>query len=386
MRLANGRSEATQTRGAQPADGSASAVVSVVGFPPGSLVRLFQRNPSGDIEAYRVVQRVEARWAATWCGTRPLEVLPVVLAGFDLAAPIDLETLTFSLSVYENGRFRELYADLSIVPQGERYAPAVVNPPADPLQRRRQPLPLIEVEDLHAGVLPPAWQDWLPDVDAATADFAAGTLTLRCGANGLANLQALDFTGDPGASTTEATGLRVLELRRSLAGSYPGYHHPPCHAHLYDPLPQPEPDPCLDCPPLPGVLPLPPGPCPDIAEQPPVFSRPSGAVGAAAAGAALRAAGRPGGADRPARAGTGTGFRSQPGDGLAAAVRQQLRRPVLPVGACYRPAAPGRASGARHPAQRARRRSHCPHRSQRGGAQSARQRPAGVGAGLLPWR
>lgn len=270
VRLANGRSEATQTRGAQPADGSASAVASVVGFPVGSLVRLFQRNLSGDIEAYRVVQRVEPVGGyLVW--DSPLDVLPVVLAGFDLAAPIDLETVTFSLSVYENGRLRELYADLSIVPQGERYAPAVISPPADPLQRRRQPLPLIEVEDLHAGVLPPVWQDWLPDVDAATPDFAAGTLTLRCGTDGLANLQAVDFTGDPGAS---ASGLRVLELEEEVSlVAIPDILIRPAAPIVYDPLPQPEPDPCLDCPPPPGVLPLPPGPCPDIAEQPPVFSR-----------------------------------------------------------------------------------------------------------------
>ncbi len=270
VRLANGRSEATQTSGSQPADGSASAVASVVGFPPGSLVRLFQRNLSGDIEAYRVVQRVEPVGGyLVW--DSPLDVLPMVLAGFDLAAPIDLETVTFSLAVYENGRLRALCPDLSIVPQGERYAPAIINLPADPLQRRREPLPLIEVEDLHAGLLLPTWQDWLPDVDAATPDFSAGTLSLRCGADGLANLQALDFTGDPGAS---ATGLRVLEMEEEVSlVAIPDILIRPAPPTVYDPLPQPEPDPCIDCPPPPGVLPLPPGPCPDIAEQPPVFSR-----------------------------------------------------------------------------------------------------------------
>lgn len=273
VRLANGRSEATQTRGAQPADGSASAVGLVVGFPPGSLVRLFQRNPSGDSEAYRVVQRVEPVGGyLVW--DSPLDVLPVSMPGFDLTAPIDLETVTFSLAVYENGRLRSLYADLSIVPQGERYAPQVINPPADPLQRRKEPLPLIEVEDLHAGVLPPTWQDWLPDVNAASPDFAAGMLTLRCGADGLANLQPQDFTGDPGSSAAEATGLRVLELEEEVSlVAVPDILIRPAPPIMYDPLPQPEPDPCLDKPLPPGVLPLPPGPCPDIAEQPPVFSR-----------------------------------------------------------------------------------------------------------------
>ncbi|MGB5058739.1 MAG: hypothetical protein WBO48_08595, partial [Candidatus Promineifilaceae bacterium] len=211
VRLANGRSRATTTYLTQPPTGAASSVASIVGFPVGSLVRLFQK-PGGtaEIEAYRVVTAVDPTdRCLTW--DAPLKLVPAFVGDpvFDLSAPIDLETVTYTLSVLENGEIRAVYEDLSIMPAHERYAPALIRLP-EPLDDEQPPPPLIQVKNAHAGSPPPpSWADWLPDVDAATPQFTAGLLTLIGGTDGLTNLQAADFTGD--LSALERRGLRALE-------------------------------------------------------------------------------------------------------------------------------------------------------------------------------
>ena len=59
VRLSKGVTASTQTTGAQPADGSASAVGSTLEFPPGTLVRLFQVNASGTMDTYSVVAKAD---------------------------------------------------------------------------------------------------------------------------------------------------------------------------------------------------------------------------------------------------------------------------------------------------------------------------------------
>ena len=272
VRLANGRSRATTTYLTQPPTGTASNVASIVGLPVGSLVRLFQK-PGGtaEIEQYRVVTAVDPTdRCLTW--DAPLKLVPAFVGDpvFDLSAPIDLETVTYTLSVLENGEIRAVYEDLSIMPAHERYTPALIRLP-EPVDDEQPPPPLIQVTNAHAGSPPPpSWADWLPDVDAATPQFAAGLLTLIGGTDGLTNLQAADFTGD--LSALERRGLRALEKIEDVSlVACPDILIQPAPPLHFDPLPPPEVDPCLPpCPPLPppSAPPLP----PIVTEQPPQFS------------------------------------------------------------------------------------------------------------------
>lgn len=270
VRLANGRSRATQTLGTQPADGAASVVTSVVGYTVGTLVRLFQKPASSaEIEAYRIVTAVDATDRhLTW--DTPLPLVPAIPGDpvFDLNAPIDLETITFTLTVYEDGDIRAIYDDLSIIPAHERYAPDVIHVSESPDETAAPP-PLIQVFDEHISDPPPSnWADWLPDVDAQTLQFNAGLLTLDGGTDGLTHLQATDFTGDIGA--IERRGLRALEKIEEVSLiTCPDILIQPTPPLQFDPLPPPEVDPCLPlCASEPLAAPLP----AVVTEQPPQFS------------------------------------------------------------------------------------------------------------------
>lgn len=269
VRLGTSRSEATQTVGAQPPAGEYSAVDSIVAFAVGTLVSLFQENASGTVNVWRVVTAVDPAGGHLFWDA-PLPVLPTV-PGFDLTQPIELETAAFTLTVYERGRVKALYEDLSIVPDSPRYVVDMVNLSPQERAAQERPLPLIEVVNLHAGAVPASWEDWLPDIDATTPTFSQGLLTLQCGLDGLENLTPADFTGDPGA--VDRRGLRTLEEVDEVGlVAIPDILIQPVEPPVFAPLPEPEPDPCIDCPAPPLPIPPPPGPCPDIVEQPPLFS------------------------------------------------------------------------------------------------------------------
>jgi phage tail sheath protein FI len=259
VRLGEGVSAETTTIGTQPPTGDATRVTSIVGFAVGTLVRLTQLAGATLNKTLRVVT-----------GGNPLNQqlhwdspLPLAGAGkFDLTQPIDLESVTFTLAVYEQGRLQTIYADLSLVPANECYVVSTVV--ADPNG-------LIAVRDLHAGIAPDAWGGWLPDISAETTRFKQGVLSLQCGTDGLANLTAADFIGSPSASVR--TGLRTFELVQDVSLlAIPDIMIQPQAAAVIEPLPAPELDPCVDPPAPPLPLPLPPGVCPDLAEQPPTFN------------------------------------------------------------------------------------------------------------------
>ena len=247
IRLANGRSDATQTRrgASQETDGYSLRVQSVVGFRQGSLVRLFQANGGDLVEQYNMVATVDYHdRRLTW--EEPLKLTPSFPGDpiFDLTDTIDLETDTFTLTVYEEGEIRAIYSDRTIIATHEQYVGQIVDT-GQPLADDQLP-PLVNVINLHeSDPAPSDWSDWLPDVNATTADFNAGVLTLKGGKDGLANLEIIDFIGDMGES--ERIGLRVLELVDEVSlVAIPDILIQPTPPVQYAPLPEPPPpDPCL---------------------------------------------------------------------------------------------------------------------------------------------
>ena len=180
---------ATQTRGsiAQPADRMSSYVDSLAGFEPGALVKVYQAVPA-PLAAWHVVEKLDPD-AHRLLWTIPLEL------GFDLTQPIGFETREFSLSVYESGELREIFAGLSLRPEHARYITKAIGPDTSRF---------IRVEDL-LSITP--WPDRLPNPSAPNLKF--GRLYLRSGRDGTAALRTIDFTGDPLAD--EKRGLRSLE-------------------------------------------------------------------------------------------------------------------------------------------------------------------------------
>jgi phage tail sheath protein FI len=227
---------ATRTRAgvAQPADRASSFVETVAGLRPFTLLKVFQDlSPAPSVETWHLAAAVDVfdtriEWDA------PLE------AGFDLTKPIAVESLEFSISVYDAGILREVFPQLSLVPEHERYAPNAIQAGTSSL---------IRVTDLGAPGPP---QDRIPDVLAPNLDRAR--LYLEGGRNGTAALTVDDFLGDPAASTR--TGLRTLELVSGIGMvAIPDLLMQPAPPVEFAPPPRTPPDPCGLCPPPPREVP-----------------------------------------------------------------------------------------------------------------------------------
>ena len=224
---------ATRTNGVQPAGGGSSIVDSVTGMSIGTVVRAFQ---DGDVPVHRIVRRVDhARRLLLW--DAPL--------AFDLTKPMQFESVSFTLSVTENGRVRETFADLSLEPtDAKRYAPLAVNGVSR----------FIHLEALVTSSPVPESH---PDPQSPALE--GGRLVLRGGRDGIAALRTLHFTGT--TTTEERRGLRTLELVDEVALlAIPDVlieRVPP--VEFAPPPPPPEPDPCFPAPPAPQIAPpLPP--------------------------------------------------------------------------------------------------------------------------------
>jgi phage tail sheath protein FI len=207
---------ATATSGVQPTSGAVSFVQSVVGFPAGSLVRLYQ---AGSPVGFRLVTSVDA-------STNLLEWDAALAPQFDVTKDISMETVEFSLLVLVSGSAKEIFDGLSLVPTHPRYVKNAVTSA------------WIAATDL-AG--PGAVAMRLPD--PAAPQLNEGILTLSGGRDGIAALQPGDFTGDPGSS--DKTGLRTLEDVEEVAiVAVPDIMIEPSAAVLHAPLPPPTPEPC----------------------------------------------------------------------------------------------------------------------------------------------
>ncbi|HEX2093621.1 MAG TPA: phage tail sheath C-terminal domain-containing protein [Longimicrobiaceae bacterium] len=186
----------------------ATVVASIDRFARYTAVRITQE---GAAPAYRVVSDVDAnRKCLFWVHPDPAArtAYDTPLAGFLPDAPLRIESVEYALLVYEGGRFVRAYPTLSPVPEHERYAARVLAAP-DPVRpadlqgelpaapepvvvEELRPLPLLDFVPLHTG------------------DETARALT--GGRDGLALLQAGDFTGEP-ADPQDSTETRAARTR-----------------------------------------------------------------------------------------------------------------------------------------------------------------------------
>ena len=224
----------------QPPQADVLLVDTVMGFAAGSLVRVLQ---PGVPPAYGIVARADSR-------ARRIEFRNPLPAAFVRTTPIELETLSFALSVYARGDLRELIADVSLDPEHERY---VERAAAASRHLRAKVLPL-------AGPL----QDRLP---ARRGPDAGARYSLRGGRDGIAALRPEHFTGR--ASSTGATGLAAFATvdEPAIVAIPDALIEPrPARQRVGPP---PPPDPCL--PGAPAPLEAPPSE-PAIVERTPSLS------------------------------------------------------------------------------------------------------------------
>ena len=231
----------------QPPGREASRVESVTGFRKYSLVKIFQPHSPTDLVTYRRVADIDP-------GSRMLIWDTPLSPTYNLAQPISLEVLEFSLSVLVKGEVQEIFSGLSLVPGHARYVEKIAGPGLSNY---------VQATDLHSPSAPPGN---LPDPTAP--NLFSGVLALANGRDGIAALTPADFTGDPGSETRQ--GLRALEdVEEVSMVAIPDILIQPVPPVLTVPQPRPQPDPCLPCS-LPA--PVAPPPAPALVEKAPTFS------------------------------------------------------------------------------------------------------------------
>jgi hypothetical protein len=249
---------ATASSLSQPASGDYSFVQSVVGFPPFSLVRVYQTQAPPAI-GYRTVTMVNP-------ATNLLQWDTPLTPQFNVSLPISFETVEFGLTVYVSGSAQETFSGLSLNPSHPRYVENIVNP-----RTQKQPMPpqvgmpsqYIRVKDLHSATPAP---NNLPDPSAPQLDD--GVLTLWGGRDGIAALQVTDYTGN--LASEKKWGIRALEDVDEISiVAAPDILIEPSPAIIYTTPPQKPANPCLPCSTVaPGV----PQPVPPPVEAAPQFS------------------------------------------------------------------------------------------------------------------
>jgi hypothetical protein len=217
------------------------------------------------------------------------------LTGVDLARPLLIESIEYTLLVFEAGRLVRAYPRLSAVPEHPRYGPHLLGPggvprgesirlvPSQPQPRTPSTDGIPRPADLGDAVPPPPepvvieelrplpLTGFVPlDVSDETARLLVG------GADGLAHLRPEDFSGNPafvndavGPHERGARGFRALDAVDEVTTiAIPDLHIRPVPVAPRAPLPPCESDPCL-----PETVPPPVATQPAILrEDPPVFT------------------------------------------------------------------------------------------------------------------
>jgi uncharacterized protein len=242
-------------------DPTASRVISVAHFEPGTLVRLVQPG-AAPVSHVRTVEEVDGeRQRLIW--SRPLD------KAFALDVPAFIESIEYTLTVYWLGRVVAIYEGLSVVPEHPRFAPNVVA--ESPVQRRDSrtdilppPPPLVVVSDVRPVIAPEDLLEETPEPSLLTG-----------GRDGLETLTVRDFIGEAEdvletdeQKTKKRRGLRALETIDEVSLiAIPDIHIQPVLPPRTAPLPSFR-DPCLEGPPDPAAPKVP----PVFPEMPPIFS------------------------------------------------------------------------------------------------------------------
>lgn len=245
VRLTVSLATETRTRSrAAPDPADRLTLERVVNLTAGGTLALAQ---AGAPAARRVIAAVDA--------VNRQVMLDAPLAGFDLAAaadgtrPIVARRLSFALSVSENGRLAETFADLDL--------PAPAAPAASPVNQASR---LIRIERLAGPSYP------FPDASSALLRF--GQALLAGGRDGIAMLRAIDMAGAGDAAAKR--GLRQFEtVDEPAALAVPDAVIPPLPAVLTSPPEPPVDEPCDIC--APPRLPAAPPPPAAIVEATPAF-------------------------------------------------------------------------------------------------------------------
>jgi hypothetical protein len=245
---------------------SYAVVNSTAGFAANSLVRLTQ---SGMPVQVRVLAGIDATQKYLyWLDPDPAQRGPrqYPLTGFNPALPLLAESLTYDLVVYSQGNVAALNQGLSLVPEAQTYAGALLQP-IDFSRFDTPPgaLPLVTM-------IPPTIA--ATDVPAPLVIVSGAIIPLAGGQDGLAVLTQDDFIGAPPGTiyTGGATpvGLAAMACVSEVAMlAVPDILIRPIAPPVFNP-PAVAIDPCPVCPP-------PPAPATPVAptivqELPPVFS------------------------------------------------------------------------------------------------------------------
>lgn len=225
------------------------------------------------------------------------------LTTFAVNMAVRVETIGYTVSLYDMGRLVAQYEDLSAVSRHPRYAPAVLRQPWVPIDPARPDQwagnapeedvaveffrinsgrgtivpPVVVVHELRDGPRRAALDPFVGTVSGPAGQLipvAGGSaVALVGGADGLAALSVFDFTGAgvaPGASSeaiiADRRGIAALELvdEVSLLAV------PDIHIRARVPNPLYPPQPCISDPCLPGPAAVPLSPVP-VGDLPPVF-------------------------------------------------------------------------------------------------------------------
>jgi hypothetical protein len=163
--------------------------------------------------------------------------------------PIRVRRLALALSVNRNGRLIELFSNLDL--------PSTAEPERSPVNDRSE---WIHVERLASPTVRP-WPDPMCPL------LRRGACVLEGGRDGIAMIDATDFTGD--LTSPRRWGLRLFELDNEPAAlAAPDAVIEPSPAISHAPLPEESPDPCAPCPPPPPPAP---SPSPPAVESSPTF-------------------------------------------------------------------------------------------------------------------
>jgi uncharacterized protein len=202
----------TETNGAQCLvapknfDSVSAAVISTAGLFRTTAVRISQ---AGVIVANRVVSFADAPsgriyWMHPDPESRLMYDAPV--SGINLDLPLLIESVEYSVAVFEAGQLLLVRDRISLVRENDFYGPRVLGPPVNATASRTR------------NVLPPPPEPVVivelrtRDADVDTLDVSGGSYRLTAGADGLALLTADDFTGTP-IDPSDSDFVRVQKFR-----------------------------------------------------------------------------------------------------------------------------------------------------------------------------